>query len=263
MDVGEWRVDGVVDGCFPLEPTQLYFGTAAEQWLPHRGLLDSDGRIGFTLGGFLIRGRGRVVLVDLGAGPRTANDVGYDGGRFLTSMDALGVSPDEVSDVVFTHLHFDHIGWAATGERATFPRATYRCHQADWEHFMERHPGLEREMLAAVVDRFDTWSGDATILPGIDARWSPGHTPGSVVIILSSGTERALLLGDVVHCPVELVDDDWDGIYDVDPGLAKRTRVALAREFEGTDVPMAAAHFPDLRFGRLLPAEGTRRWLIE
>ena len=50
---------------------------------------------------------------------------------------------------------------------------------------------------------------------------------------------------------------------DVDPDLAKRTRNALARELEGTDVPVAAAHFPGMRFGRLLAAEGRRRWVFD
>ena len=72
---------------------------------------------------------------------------------------------------------------------------------------------------------------------------APGHTPGSTILVMSSGTARGLLLGDVVHCPVELLDDEWGGVGDVDPELAKRTRLALTRELEGTDTPVAAAHF--------------------
>ena len=80
--------------------------------------------------------------------------------------------------------------------------------------------------------------------------------------MLSSGADRAMLLGDVVHCPVELVDDEWAGLGDVDPALAKRTRNALARELEGDEVPVAAAHFPGLQFGRLLAANGKRAWVV-
>jgi glyoxylase-like metal-dependent hydrolase (beta-lactamase superfamily II) len=91
---------------------------------------------------------------------------------------------------------------------------------------------------------------------------APGHTPGSTIIVISSGTERALLLGDVVHCPIELVDDEWAGMGDVDPALALRTRRALTRELEGSDVPATAAHFTGMKFGRLLTGEGTRRWVL-
>ena len=69
-----------------------------------------------------------------------------------------------------------------------------------------------------------------------------------------------MLLGDVVHCPAELLSDDWEMIGDVDKQLAQRTREALARELEGSDIPAAATHFPGLKFGRLLTAEGRRQW---
>ena len=90
----------------------------------------------------------------------------------------------------------------------------------------------------------EMWDASGPVLPGVDAMVAPGHTPGSTIIVVSSKAERALLLGDVVHCPVELLDEEWAGMGDVDPELAKRTRNAMARELEGTDVPAAAAHFP-------------------
>jgi hypothetical protein len=87
--------------------------------------------------------------------------------------------------------------------------------------------------------------------------------PGSAVLVTASGPERALLIGHVAHCPVELLEPESEALSDVDPGLARRTRVALAREYEGTDVPMAAPHFAGMQFGRPLPAGGSRQWVIE
>jgi hypothetical protein len=69
-----------------------------------------------------------------------------------------------------------------------------------------------------------------------------------------------MLLGDVVHCPAELLSDDWEMIGDVDRQIAQRTREALAKELEGSDIPAAASHFPGLKFGRLLSARGHRQW---
>jgi glyoxylase-like metal-dependent hydrolase (beta-lactamase superfamily II) len=261
MEVGDFRVDSVLDGYGAFPPTKAFRGTTEEDWAPHRDLLDADGNLVMSMGGFLVRGGGRTTLVDLGLGPKTF--LGLEGGRFVESLAGLGVAPGDVTDVVFTHLHFDHIGWAAGDEgQATFPNAVYRCHPADWEHFTVEHPGEESELLSPVADRFEMWSGDGRLLPGLDTLSAPGHTPGSTVLVVSSGTERAMLLGDVVHCPVELVDDEWAGIADVDPELAKRTRVALSRELEGVDIPVVAAHFPGLQFGRLLAAGGRRRWVV-
>lgn len=261
MDVGDFTIDQVMDGVGAFSPTLSFRGTTEEQWEPHRDLLDADGKLGFSMGGFLVRGGGRTTLIDLGLGPKSF--LGIDGGQFLESLASLGVSAADVTDVLLTHLHFDHIGWAADDDgRAVFPNATYRCHAADWEHFTVDHPGTESEMLAPIASRFEMWSNDGTLLPGIDTMTAPGHTPGSTVLVVSSGEARAMLLGDVVHCPIELVDDEWAGMYDVDPDMAKRTRVALNRELEGSDVPVAASHFPGLRFGRLLPGKGTRRWVV-
>ena len=91
---------------------------------------------------------------------------------------------------------------------------------------------------------------------------APGHTPGNTIIALSSGTARALLLGDVVHCPAQLLDADLGRVADVDPVLARRTAERIAREVEDDGTPVAGAHFAGLAFGRLLPGEGRRRWVL-
>ena len=62
---------------------------------------------------------------------------------------------------------------------------------------------------------------------------------------------------------MELIDDEWAGLGDVDPDLALRTRMALIRELEGSEIPAAASHFPGMQFGRLLPANGKRSWVFD
>lgn len=269
----------------------------------------ADGRIESALGAFVIRAGDRVVVVDAGAGQPFAN--GYtpptinvddptdplaaayrsrglsdedlrrvagnlatthiEQGELPRSLDALGVRPDEVTDLVFTHLHFDHIGWASADGVPFFPNATIRCASADLEHFLagpdeERFVGFvycalpAAQRLDPVLDRIETWETDRTLMPGVDVRLAPGHTPGSSVVVVSDGAAKAMLLGDIIHCPLELMDDDFNLLVDHDQELANRVRDAYARELESTDVVAAAAHFPGLQFGRLLPSHGTRRW---
>jgi glyoxylase-like metal-dependent hydrolase (beta-lactamase superfamily II) len=219
----------------------------------------------FALGGFLVRAPGeRLVLVDAGIGARTGaimNGTGkFTGGELLDSLAAQGVQAADITDVVFTHLHFDHVGWASHEGAIVFPNATYRCDARDWEHFRDNE--RVQPILEPIQTRLATWDDSGPLCPGLDTMSAPGHTPGSTILVLSSGTARGLLLGDVVHCPVELIDDEWSGLGDVDPELAKRTRNALAREIEGTDTPVAAAHFPGMVFGRLLKANGRRAWVV-
>jgi glyoxylase-like metal-dependent hydrolase (beta-lactamase superfamily II) len=277
VNVGDIRVDSVLDGAARVPPTLAYGaplgnlngkGTDEADWSPHRGLLDAEGMVELALGAFLLRGGPlgeRVVLVDAGCGPRGFG--AFESGAMLGSLAALGVATSDVTDVVFTHLHFDHVGWASRDGDAVFANATYRCDAADWAHFVDTPAtdrGHERSLryITPVADRFEMFSGTRPLFPGVDVRLAPGHTPGSTLVIVSHGPARAILLGDVVHCPVELLEDDWGTIGDVDPPLARRTRESLARELEGTDVPIAAAHFPGLQFGRLLPGQGRRSWVV-
>ena len=115
-------------------------------------------------------------------------------------------------------------------------------------------------LLSPLADRMEMWTGAHRAAPGVDLVAAPGHTPGNAYVVLSSGSERAFLLGDIVHCPAELIDDDWAGLGDVDPVLARTVRMKLARELEGTDAQVAGAHFPGMHFGRLLAGEGSRSW---
>jgi glyoxylase-like metal-dependent hydrolase (beta-lactamase superfamily II) len=264
MKIGDVVVEPVFDGVMNV-PATAFKGTTDDVWASHRQFLDADGRLAFALGGFLVRAPGGgLVLVDAGIGARSGPSMSgsghFTGGELLNSLAKQQVRPSDITDVVFTHLHFDHVGWASHEGAIVFPNATYRCDGRDWEHFRDNE--RTKPILAPIEDRLTTWDGSGPLVPGIDLMSAPGHTPGSTIVVLSSGTSRGLLLGDVVHCPIELVDDEWAGLGDVDPELAKRTKNALAREIEGTDTPVAAAHFPDMVFGRLLSANGKRFWVI-
>jgi glyoxylase-like metal-dependent hydrolase (beta-lactamase superfamily II) len=255
--------DAYAGRAFPgadLLPTPTGRGIEAADWEPHRALLDDQGMLTLAIGAFLIRVGDRLVLVDAGLGPL---DIGImRGGALLSELAALGVGPDDITDVVLTHLHIDHVGWTTQKGAVIFEKATYRCDRRDWEHFVGPDPGATRK-LSPLQSRLETWDSSGPLLPGVDTMAAPGHTPGSTILVISSGADRAMLLGDVVHCAVELLDEEWAGMSDVDPDLALRTRQAVIRELEGSDIPVAAAHFPGMQFGRLLAGRGKRSWVFD
>jgi glyoxylase-like metal-dependent hydrolase (beta-lactamase superfamily II) len=264
--VGDIVIEPVLDGVARMEASAAYrgmgtdvLGANEEDWSPHLDLLDADGMLEMAFGGFLLRVGERVILVDTGLGDVEQGPL--QGGRFLIELAALGVRPEQVTDVLLTHLHFDHVGWSTHHGEVVFQNATYRCDLRDWEHFVGPEPGATEKLLP-LTGQLEPWDASGPLLPGIDTMSAPGHTPGSTILIVSSGTDRAMLLGDVVHCPVQLIEDEWGGLGDVDPELARRTRVALARELEGSDIPVAAAHFPGMQFGRLLTGSGKRSWIL-
>lgn len=272
MHVGDLEVLPVVDGVIRGPASMFYPSVTEEQWEPHKQFLADGNMLEMPTGGFLVRNSSYVALIDVGMG--FVERMPELGGKLLDSLAEHGHKPEDVTDVLFSHLHFDHIGWSSKDGAAVFPNATYRCHSKDWDHFITKGIGqgplADRlklpptdTWLGPVASRFEFWDTDSAVLPGIDVCDAPGHTPGSTVMVLSSGDERAVLLGDAVHCPVELLDEEWALVGDVDPALAKRTREALAREYEGSDIPLGAPHFPDMKFGRLLPAQGKLSFLFD
>lgn len=238
-------------------------GLRAEDWAAYPEHLEPDGMFRMTFGGYLVRTADRVVLVDVGVGPRPFAPPGipapYDG-VLLESLRAQGLSPDDVTDVVLTHLHLDHIGWVSDDGVPVFPRATYRCAEQEWR---AAAPPPVADLMGPVVDRLETWDRDATVLPGVDVRMAPGHTPGSTVVVVSSGADRVFLVGDLAHCPHELLFRDWAGLGDADPVQAAASRAEVAEEVEREGAWVGSTHFTGLAVGRITGTETGRRFTYD
>ncbi len=257
--VGDIVVQPVYDGIAVLKPTMW----PGSDWTDHQHLLDDDGDLVVPVGGFLVRVAGRLLLIDTGVGD--VHDSMFDAGALLQSLASLGVQPGDIDTVILSHLHRDHMGWVERDAEPTFPKATVHIGAADWEHFVET-PDARPKVVArlraienrvSLVDR-----DDVTILPGVTTRATPGHTPGHTSIVVSSGDERLILLGDALHCPAQLTETEWQFIADVDPELAIRTRQALLREAEDASTTLLPCHFPGMQAARLLSGHGTRRWVL-
>jgi len=268
ITIGDHTIIPVVDSVVRNPPTRMFPTTWPAAPDAYAQYLGPDGLLEMFMGGYVLRSGDRLVLIDTGVGPdgwNTPSGAQMPGGHLIDNLRAVGLEPDAFTDVLCTHLHRDHVGWTSLHGRPVFPNATYRCHRADWRYFVEEERDghfSAPELLTPIESRFEMWDGSRTLFPGVDVVAAPGHTPGSSIVVVSADSgERAMLLGDVVHCPVELVDEELETIGDVDPVLGKATRDRLARELEDTSTHIAAAHFPGLEFGRLLHGEPKRRWL--
>jgi len=257
MRVGDLELVALNDGLCKLPP-EFYVGL---DFASHQEMLDDDGRVHIPIGCFLLRTGGTTVLVDAGLGDV---DVGWArGGDLPAALRATGSTPEDVDIVVCSHLHIDHIGWLVADGRPFFPNATVRYGHADWAQFVDAPVGDSRtkEIMETLksAGRLEPLDGDdIPIAPGLTARHTPGHTLGHYGLVVSSGTDRALILGDAVECPLQLEEPDFYAMSDVDPDLAARTREALWRELEGSEALVTGAHFPGLQFGRILKGEGRR-----
>jgi glyoxylase-like metal-dependent hydrolase (beta-lactamase superfamily II) len=169
-----------------------------------------------------------------------------------------------------THLHRDHVGWnllsSEAGRRPTFPNARYWLSRGDWEvchqtDVAARFPNapdqvwpLEELGLMEFMDGEQALTSELTSLP------TPGHTPGHMSIMISSQGERALILGDVLHNPVQAQETDWVSRADMDPEQTRITRRDLMERLERDGIVVAAGHMPAPGFGKLVRLEGRRYW---
>lgn len=242
-------------------------------WTNHGHLLHEDGRVHLPVGAFVIRTGDRLVMIDAGIG--VASNDSFVGGELLHGLRDIGIEPDEIDTIIVTHLHFDHCGWldsrgtndldgAAGTSDVTFPNATIHIGAADWAHFVDDEGGGAQRAarLRSVADHVALIEHDSTIAQGVSVRATPGHTPGHQSVVVSSGDERLIVLGDVLHCPAQLTESEWQFLYDVDADLASTTRELMLREAQDPHTTLLPSHFPGMQAPRLITAGGTRRWVM-
>lgn len=266
MRIGEIDLHPITDGTFRAGPG--YFGDHVTVH-GHEDYFAADGKAWLPIGCFLIRSGSHTILVDAGMGPALRDDGERRllvGGQLLLGLRTVGVLPADIDAVICTHLHADHCGWLFNlAGKPTFPNATISFGEHDWDHFVANpqvwmHEHIRHGFLSVDGARLRLVSQDTTVAPGVSIMMTPGHTPGHLSVVVSSGAHRALLLGDAIVCPIQLDEPSWQSIGDVDPLLAAQVRDRLFRELEGENVVGAGAHFPELQFGRVLAGE-LRRWI--
>jgi len=268
INVGDIRITYLPDGEGHVSPTGFYPASTQEGWEAHRQWLDDDGFVLAMVGSFLIETADRKLIVDLGFGDTSfhvPDFAHFEGGRFMDSLKQAGVTPEQVDTVVYTHMHVDHVGWTVSGDGLTFATARHISGESEWAHWQkpdESGVGPNPDAILALASRIDHVDDGAVIAPGVNVMATPGHTPGHLSVVVSSGADRAVILGDVANCPVQITEPEWSVLFDVDPALARQTREHVLAELEGTATVVADGHFPESVFGRVIPGEGKRLWQI-
>ena len=255
MQVGEMGVWAVSDGTFSVHPK--YFGAEVpEEARPE--FFARDNKAWLPIGCFLIRSEERVILVDAGLGP-DQDDLPHGmrlvGGQLFVGLGALGVEAADITDVVVTHFHTDHVGWLFDlAAQPVFPNAVIWYGAADWDYFVNGPGDIRphiRDGFLEHASRQHPLTKDTAVAPGITAVLTPGHTPGHLCVSLTSGPASLLLLGDAITCPIQLAEPTWHSYGDVDATTAHESRKRLWAQLETT--PGVGAHFPALTTGQVAP----------
>lgn len=187
----------------------------------------------------LVRDGEQLVLIDSGAGGQMGS-----AGLLLASLAEAGFQPADVTDVLISHAHGDHIGGLLTADgQPVFPNATIRMTAQEWDAF-QAEPGSET-LVAAITPRVETFQPGARVTPSILSAPLPGHTPGHSGYDILSGEERLLYIGDSLHSSIlSVAHPDWVNAWDFDSDTAVQTREALMAGAADDSRIIYGVHFP-------------------
>lgn len=208
---------------------------------------------------YLVRGRGRTILIDAGAG-------GFKqwGGKLKVNLALAGVQPSDIDTILLTHAHPDHVGGLldSSGE-AAFPDAELVIHQHEvsfWEDDSNLSRASERArgnflFVRKVFDQYREKMRlftDNEVLPGISAMPLLGHTAGHSGYRIESADRSLLIWGDIVHFPqIQIARPDVSIAFDQDPLLSAKTRSKLLDVVSSDNILIAGMHLGELGFAHI------------
>ncbi|MBB3219461.1 MBL fold metallo-hydrolase [Pseudoduganella umbonata] len=277
--LGRYEVTALLDGTHPFPAHEVLTRGTASLDRTDPGLADRllaaaylKAPVEGSINAFLVNTGTKLVLIDSGAGAL----YGADGGHLLGNLRAAGYAPEQVDEVLLTHLHADHVGGVALGSAAAFPNAVVRVNGRDAAYWLstaeqDRAPAFLHSMFDGAMaslkpyiaaGRFKPFDGAGPLEEGITAMASPGHTPGHTAYLVESGGERLLVWGDTVHvAPVQFPDPRVTVKYDSDTAqaVAHRREWFAAAARRGDCVAAAHISFPGL--GHVVDGGDGYRWL--
>jgi glyoxylase-like metal-dependent hydrolase (beta-lactamase superfamily II) len=200
---------------------------------------------------WVLRSEGKIVLIDTGVGnDRERPQIPIFDHLNTDFLDRLGVAPAEVDVVINTHVHYDHVGWNTRLDNGNwvpaFPNATYLIPRADQEHFAAAEwprSLIYADSIAPVLDRAVLWEDSYRVDANLTVESAPGHTPGSSIVRLTSGTDRAVFVGDMLHSPVQILQPRHNSCFDEDPHQAATIRRAVLEHAADHRELVVPAHF--------------------
>jgi glyoxylase-like metal-dependent hydrolase (beta-lactamase superfamily II) len=206
------------------------------------------------------------VLIDTGSGSLN----GATAGKLLENLQAADIKPTDITAIVLTHAHGDHIGGLKGTNGLTFPNARYFINQKEWDFWtaktvtlptykgpadlLQQMIQLTKTQLPLIKDRLTLVKENQEFLPGFTAIPAYGHTPGHIAVKIASGDAVMIHTADVVHLSaVNLTHPNWTPIFDGDQAVAAKTRQELLTKIADDRTLMFAYHFPYPGIGNLRP----------
>jgi glyoxylase-like metal-dependent hydrolase (beta-lactamase superfamily II) len=235
-----------------------------------------------SINAFLVNTGTKLILIDSGAGSLYGSCCGH----LIDNLRASGYQPEQVDEVLLTHLHADHVGGIAPSGAIAFPNAIIRSSKIDADYWLNDtnenaaqaflRPMFEGDKASLkpyiAIGRYQPFSGDQEIEPGIRAIAAPGHTPGHTSYSIESRGQKLLVWGDIVHvAPIQFPDPSVTVKYDNNEDQAEKEREQVFADAAKQHYWIGAAHISFPGLGHIgtraersiwIPAEYTTRMSV-
>lgn len=257
--IGDFLITALTDGSMSASLDLLSgIEKADADVIQYRAGIDKPGDIHINC--YLIRGRGRIILVDAGTGPLNSL-----AGKLKANLAAEGIGPDDVDTVLLTHCHPDHIGGLLDSEKQpVFKRAEIILHPLEAQHWQDdeklslenergqRNFALVRQTLHAYARKVRFFNGEK-IAEGILPVWLPGHTPGHTGFRIDADDRCLLIWGDTVHYPhIQSAQPGVSILFDSDPAQAEKTRKYIMEKAANEKLIIAGMHLSQAGFASVI-----------
>jgi len=218
----------------------------------------------WSMNPFLIQTGDHNILVDTGLGSIN------NGGAMFEGMEKYSISPDEITHVIITHCHPDHIGGLidADGVRM-FPNATCVVNRVEWEFWTGQgvidHYGEERaksipKFFDPYADSMQIVEPQESIVEGVVAIATYGHTPGHMGLEISSEGETLVALVDFAHSPIQAQHPNWSVAFDVQKEISPITRRDWMQQVADKGQIVLVHHFAFPGIGQFKPKGNAFIW---
>ncbi len=261
--IGKFRMTAIFDGMAPLQKGMFTHPdpAAIDAALADGGLVGDALPVPVTA--FLLQSDDQTILIDAGMGG--VEMLGPNLGKVGDGLAAMGVSTEDVDQVIVTHAHPDHIGGLIGPSGPTFQNAEVVVNDTElgfWTDagIMAQAPEqakglfqLASQVFAAYGDRVRPVASGTDVASGIKLELAPGHTPGHSLVHIDGGDRELLMVADLLHSSVLHTALPEVGFgFDTDSALAAETRRKTFDRVAEDNVLIAATHVPFPGLGRFV-----------